>query len=550
MANRNLFPVRTAPATVVNNAGGIAYKAENEHALAQLVCTGTFNGTFYASGEDTLNEMKKLVGELRRNPEFIAKLAVYSRDNAYMKDAPAYLVAVLAAWGEHRLFHAVFNRVIDNGKMLRNFVQIGRSGQAGRVLNMSCSSIRRAIGRWFQSKSPEYIFNASIGNDPSMRDMLRMCRPKPESAEKAALYAYLKGATLKDGKYETYDRDGKVMYAHSEDLLPKIVQDFERFKASKNTKLFGVKVREEEPVEVPNVDFRLLDSIVSPEEAKILWEKQIDRGWHGVRMNLNNFEKYGVFTKEENVRRVADRLRDRAEILRNKVFPYQLLVAYLNSSGVPTKVRNSLQDAMEIAVENTPRYNGKVVVGVDVSGSMSAPVTGYRAGATTVVNCKQVAALFASSVLRQNEDATVLPFTTTVHPIDLNSRDSVMTNTEKLARLPSGGTACSSPVKWLNDRGQNADLVVILSDNQSWADAQSEGTALMKEWNKFKQNNPKAKLVCVDLAANTTQQVVNRSDILRVGGFSDECFRVIQMFLDENSSSKEFWTRKINEVAL
>jgi 60 kDa SS-A/Ro ribonucleoprotein len=45
-----------------------------------------------------------------------------------MKDVPALLVAVLSV-KDRDLFKAVFPRVMDNGKMLRNFVQIMRSGK-------------------------------------------------------------------------------------------------------------------------------------------------------------------------------------------------------------------------------------------------------------------------------------------------------------------------------------------------------------------------------------------------------------------------------------
>ena len=77
---------------------------------------------------------------------------------------------------------------------------------------------------------------------------------------------------------------------------------------------------------------------------------------------------------------------------------------------VPAVVREALQDAMEIALENVPAFGGRVVVCPDVSGSMASPVTGTRRGATSAVRCIDVAALVAAAVLRTNRDALVLPF--------------------------------------------------------------------------------------------------------------------------------------------
>src|SRR5260370_6728799 len=101
---------------------------------------------------------------------------------------------------------------------------------------------------------------------------------------------------------------------------------------------------------------------------------------------------------------------------------------------------------------------------------MSSAVTGRRAGSTTSVRCIDVASLVAASVLRKNQSATVLPFEQAVVPVDLNSRDSVMTNAGRLASIGGGGTNCSAPVRLLNQQKAKADLVLFVSDNESWVD--------------------------------------------------------------------------------
>ena len=96
----------------------------------------------------------------------MAKVALFCRTKGYMKDLPALLCAVLSVRSPG-LMAEVFDRVIDSPKMLRNFVQIMRSGQVGRkslgtlpkrlVVQLdrepdamsSCSSVRSAtIRRW------------------------------------------------------------------------------------------------------------------------------------------------------------------------------------------------------------------------------------------------------------------------------------------------------------------------------------------------------------------------------------------------------------------
>ena len=83
-------------------------------------------------------------------------------------------------------------------------------------------------------------------------------------------------------------------------------------------------------------------------------------------------------------------------------------------------------------------------------------VTGYRKGATTAVRCIDVAALVAAAVLRKNPRTEVLPFECDVVKVNLNSRDSVMTNAAKGASVGGGGTNCSAPLALLNRRKAKA----------------------------------------------------------------------------------------------
>jgi 60 kDa SS-A/Ro ribonucleoprotein len=207
---------------------------------------------------------------------------------------------------------------------------------------------------------------------------------------------------------------------------------------------------------------------------------------------------------------------------------------------------------MEIALENVPSIAGKVYVLPDVSGSMHSAVAGNRGSATTSVRCVDVAALFSAAILRKNPDAEVIPFNDRLVPVELNPRDTVMTNAAKLAALPSGGTSCSIPLAHLNERGAKGDMIVYVSDNESWLDgprAKIRGTATMVEWNRFKVRSPDARLVCIDLQPYGTTQAAERDDILNVGGFSDQVFETVAEF-GSGRLSGEHWVAVIEAVEI
>jgi len=218
-------------------------------------------------------------------------------------------------------------------------------------------------------------------------------------------------------------------------------------------------------------------------------------------------------------------------------------------------VRDALQDAMEIAIGNVPKIEGKVFVFPDISGSMHSPVTGHSGSATSKVRCIDVAALVAATVLRRNPNAEVIPFESRAIQIQLNARDTVMTNAEKLASLPSGGTNCSAPLGLLNWKQEKGDLVIYVSDNESWVDTPRYGafggsaTATMKEWAQFKRRNPQARMVCIDIQPYATTQSQEREDILNIGGFSDQVFDVIAEFAAGRLSA-DHWVGVIESVTV
>jgi 60 kDa SS-A/Ro ribonucleoprotein len=517
MANKDLFRairgklLRNSDAH--NNEGSIAYKMTPEHALAQLAMTGCFGHTFYVDAGTQLDRVLELCEEV--SPDYVARLAIYSRTSGYMKDMPALLCAWLAA-RDTGLFKEVFPQVIDNGKMLRNFVQIMRSGVTGR--KSLGTRPKRLVQQWIAGRPDAALFRDSVGTDPSLADIIKMVHPRPIDDRRRALYGY-----LIDRPYEA-------------DKLPEIVKAYEAFKADPT----GTP---------PNVEFRKLTSLPLNKEH---WaEIARNAGWQMTRMNLNTFLRNGVFEDRDLVRLVAERLRDSGKVEKARAFPYQLMAAFMNADKkVPKIITEALQDAMEIAIRNVPSVNGRVVVCPDVSGSMKQSVTGWRRGSASRVRCVDVAALVAAAIVRKNPETRVLPFEHRVVDVKINPRDSVMTNSAKLSSVGGGGTDCSAPLHYLNSHRMAVDLVVFISDNESWVDNRRRGaTGTMQQWQELRAKNPGAKMVCIDVAPYDTSQAYDRADILNIGGFSDHVFKLVTDFAN-GSLDDGRWQTEIESVEL
>ena len=290
-----------------------------------------------------------------------------------MKDMPALLLAALSVTSSQHL-KKVFGRVIDNGRMLRNFVQILRSGTVGRK---SLGSVPKSLVQgWLNEVSERKLIEASVGTEPSLRDIVRMVHPKPKDAGREALYGWLLGKPV------------------AAERLPAAVQDFVRYQSERSQ-------------EVPDVPFQMLTALGLKAEG---WAQVALRGgWQLVRMNLNTFARHGVFEIDGIAERIAAKLVERDAIERARVFPYQLMVAYQS------------------------------------------------------LDREQV-----------------------VRDVEVNPRDSVITNAQKLASIGGGGTNCSAPLARLKNHNLCPDLVILISDNESWVDARASGpTQMMGVWENW-----------------------------------------------------------------
>ena len=211
-----------------------------------------------------LEKVLKLTSKL--DPSFIARTALYARHTGYMKDMPALLCAVLAK-RDVFLLGQIFPRVIDNGRMLRTFVQILRSGVTGR--RSLGTAPKRLVREWLENATDWQLINASIGNNPSLADIVKMVHPRPTSASREAFYGWLVG--------KKFDLEA----------LPEAVRFFEIWKNHPQKK-------------VPDVPFQLLTAL--PLKNRDWNLIALSASWQTTRMNLNTFARHGVFSNRKTVK--------------------------------------------------------------------------------------------------------------------------------------------------------------------------------------------------------------------------------------------------------
>jgi len=521
MPDKKLFssaPGKHIPRTdTVNEAGGTAYAFTVRHALAQLAVTGTLpgGGSYYKSGQDGLKEALNTAAKCEAG--WIAKCAIYAAEHG-MKDMPALLLAYLSTC-DIALTETVFPRIVHNSRMLRGFCQILRSDVVGR--KSFGRVLKRCIRQWLDSRSEYQLFGDAVGGKSaggvSIADIIKMVHPKPANAEREALYGYIIG---KEG-------------------VPDVVRAYEAFKAG-------------ETEELPNVRWELLTALdLKPEHWKLIARRA---GWRQAVKQLNTFHRHQVLDDPETVEILAQKIADEETISKLKPFPHELVSAYKFGITAPQPILDALHAAMEYVTAYVKVPAGKVLLGVDVSGSMGSPVTGWRGSATGKLCCTDVACLLAAVVAKRNPDAQVIPFDTKRYDIRIDRMNPILTTAEQLSQRGGGGTSVSIPLAWALDTGFEPDHVILLSDNESWADSRgsSAATKTMRCFRQLQQKVPHLRMVCLDLQPDTSTQAADEADVLNLGGWSNQLWSVIVDFLEhgQNPDDPNLWLQEIDAITI
>jgi hypothetical protein len=167
----------------------------------------------------------------------------------------------------------------------------------------------------------------------------------------------------------------------------------------------------------------------------------------------------------------------------------------------------ALNKAVDIAVNNVPKFDGETLVVLDVSGSMS--------GKPAVIG-----SLF-SAVLIKSNNADFMVFADNAQYANVNPMDSTITIANTL-RFASGGTNFRAI---FNVANKKYDRVIILSDMQGWIG----GYTPVNEFNQYKKMTGANPFVySFDLNSYGSMQFPE-TNVFCLAGFSEKVFDIMKL---------------------
>jgi uncharacterized protein with von Willebrand factor type A (vWA) domain len=260
-----------------------------------------------------------------------------------------------------------------------------------------------------------------------------------------------------------------------------------------------------------------------------VWSELIETkkiGYFALLRNLRNI----ITQSPQSVKAACEMLVDERLIKNSRVLPFRFATAYdeINKIGSSKEVRDvlmAINQALEVSIQNVPKFDGETLVVMDVSGSMSG-------------RASEIASLFGS-VLAKANNCDVMTFATNADYKSYNPMDSVMSIRSSF-RYSGGGTNFKSIFQKANKK---YDRIIILSDMQGWIGYTSPASEFKSYKSKFGAN---PYVYSWDLAGLGTLQFPE-NNVFALAGFSDKVFDIMKMMeLDKKALYNEINAIKLN----
>lgn len=461
---------------VVNYEGAAAYGLPRDLELYAKVCTASLQPKFYEdSPEDEIRRIRGLVEKC--DPEFVAKLAIYAREEMYLRSVPLVLAVELIRTRK-KLPEGFITRIIQRPdeiyEILAYYAQAnGRTGD--KRLGKLSNRLKREVAAAFH-KFDEYQFaKYNRKTNPSLRDVLFLTHPKPSGKEEERLFKKIA------------DQELEIPYTWETQLSDR-----------------GNKAE--------------------------VWEELIDSrkvGYMATLRNLRNILDADV--GESHIQKVADYISSEGAVRKSKQLPFRFLSAYREIKNTHSFsaniILNALEGAVKVSADNLP-FNDKddIVIACDVSGSMQRQIS-----PRSKVQNYDVGLVLGMMANLKSQRAVVGMFGDTWKPIAV-PKESILRNADEFHQR-EGEVGYSTNgwrvIEWLFTNRIKADKVMIFTDCQLW-DSTYSGNHTQKLWFRYKQDAPGAKLYLFDLAGYGSVPIdMSTKDVFLISGWSDKVFKIL-----------------------
>jgi 60 kDa SS-A/Ro ribonucleoprotein len=493
---------------ILNYENAPAFELTPEMELYSAVVTSSLSNQFYESGAERIERLRYLIQ--KNDPLFVAKLAIYVRENMHLRSMPMVLAVELGK--QHSgdgLIGNLTNRIVQRSDEITEmlaYYSLANSRMEVKKLNKLSKQLQKGLSAAF-NKFDEYQF-AKYNRDAvvKLKDALFLVHPKAKDENQQALFDKIVGDKL------------TVPYTWETELSA-----------------------------LGQIKFDTAD--LKREAIKQKWEELIfsnKLGYMATLRNLRNILEAEV--NKEALNKVCGFLSDAESVAKSKQLPFRFLAAYLEMKDVKDGRTGKLMEALEEAVSKSAQNlvgfdeNTKVVIAADVSGSMQKTIS-----PKSKVQFYDIGLMLAMILKSKSKNAITGMFGDTWKIINVPGKQ-VLSNVQEF-RKREGEVGYSTNgylvIKDLLQRKQVIDKIILFTDCQLW-NSNTNAESIADLWKLYKRFAPNARLYLFDMAGlGKSPLEILKNDVYLIAGWSDKIFDVLAV-VEAGSNAIEI----INQVEL
>ncbi len=462
------------PAQVENSAGGFSFAVTKWTRLDRFLILGAEGGSYYATEKKLVRENAKAVEECAAEDAartVSAIVAVSDAGRAPKNDAAVFALALVACSKDpaaRRLALAAVPKVCRIGTHLFQFARAIDSWRGwGR-------SLRRTVAAWYGAKTAEEfareVTKYQQRDGWSHRDLLRLCHAKlPVSHQATARWvvAGAEGAGAREVKGSTKSGTKARSYAAVE--LSPYIQAFAELKTADEARTIALVLEH-------GFTHEMIDT--RHKSSAAVWEALLSKmPMTAMIRNLGKMTEVGLIKPMSAASKlVAERLADAERLKKARVHPIQMLSALmvyqqghgergsLKWEAVP-RVTEALDAGFYLSFGAVEPTGKRMLLALDVSASMT---WGSIAGVPGLTPRTGSAAM-AMVTARVESDWHVMGFSHELVKVPITPTQRLDDVVKAIERIPMGGTDCSLPMRWAQEKKVDVDCFSVYTDSETWA---------------------------------------------------------------------------------
>lgn len=463
-----------------NKGGGLGFQDTPEMALYRQAATSLWSGDgYYERKEEWLARLRENIDRvMRREPRFPFALAAYTRDKSGLGLRTSALILYLEASmhpaakgsGLVRSYAAKVLRRADEPARALAYLNRHYGGNPPHGLLRGIADLLPGFDAYELAK---YRQTTPV----SLRDVLRVARPRPADTQQGKLWAQVVSGTL------------PAPYTWEVEL----------------------------------------SQCSSDEEKRVKWNELLASGRLGIFALVRNLRN--ILSVEADVEEALSQITpERAKGA--GILPFQWFRAYqevLIKAGVV--IAAPLQEAVRWSLDELPRWKGITLVACDNSGSMtsSAPSRG--------MTFAEIGNLMGAMALYCSESGAAGTFGDNFELTDTDAEVGLFANKQRIdecGKLTGHSTEAWRIFEYLIQHRIYVDRVIIFSDMQCYDLEARHGygwvasRSLSAELDAYRKLNPNVVVYSINLASqdNTTQFAPDQP-VIELAGWSENIFGFI-----------------------